>query len=75
MKHAVDSSIELDERLNEYLLEHPGETVESLVRGVLEELMRGKLPRGLSQKDIKALEARDVAGYQTKPQTQDEFRF
>ena len=44
MKHTIHLPDELDKRLNEYLLEHPGETASSVVRGVLEELMREKTP-------------------------------
>ena len=39
----------------------------------LEDLVREKMPRRLSEEDVKALEARDVAGYQAQPGTQDEL--
>ena len=39
----------------------------------LEDLVRERMPRRLSQEDIRALEARDVAGYQAQPQTRDEL--
>ena len=36
MKHTIELPDELDEKLREYLRENPGETVEGVVRGMLE---------------------------------------
>ena len=38
----------------------------------LEDLAREIMPRRLSSEEVEALEARDVAGYRAKPQTEDE---
>ena len=48
MKYTIDLPNELEEKLNEYLREHPGETVSSVVRGVLEDKLGADKPKDLS---------------------------
>ena len=39
----------------------------------LEDLVRETMPKRLSDEEVSALEARDIAGYRAQPQTEDEF--
>ena len=48
MKYTIDLPNELEEKLNEYLREHPGETVSSVVQGVLEDKLGADKPKDLS---------------------------